>query len=142
MRCGRNTNHNDQPHRAGPRLYKVLQNATEGEFSIQCKVRLADIFYTPYGTNISYFNKITRKHIDFLVCDLTTMKPILGVELDDASHNQPDRRDRDAFVDEIFRMTNFPLLHFKVQQAYNTEEIASKVKKIIENMPMSRIHAN
>jgi hypothetical protein len=109
-------------------FYKVLQTATQGKYSIQCKVRMADVFYTHYGSNISHFNKITRKHVDFLMCDLLTMKPLLGIELDDASHSQPDRYERDILVDEIYRAANFPVLHIKAQQAYNTEEIANKVK--------------
>ena len=81
-------------------FYKVLQSITQENFQIQCKVRLADIFYTPYGTNISHFNKISGKHADFLLCD-KNMKPVLAIELDDSSHTRPDRQDRDIFVDEI-----------------------------------------
>jgi hypothetical protein len=113
-------------------FYKVLESAVQKKAEIQCKVRLADIFYTPYGTNVSHFNRITGKHVDFLLCDMQTMKPILGIELDDASHSQPDRKARDIFVDEVFKVAQLPLLHIQAKRTYSSEELFSQIKQLIK----------
>lgn len=113
-------------------FYKVLESAVQKKAEIQCKVRLADIFYTPYGTNVSHFNRITGKHVDFLLCDIQTMKPILGIELDDASHSQPDRKARDVFVDEVFKVAELPLLHIQAKRAYHVEELLAQIKQLVK----------
>jgi hypothetical protein len=113
-------------------FYKVLETAVQKKVEIQCKVRLADIFYTPYGTSISHFNRITGKHVDFLLCDMQTMKPILGIELDDVSHSQPDRRERDIFVDNVFKVAELPLLHIQAKRAYHPQELLSEINQFVK----------
>ncbi len=57
-------------------FYKVLSSRLGARFVVQSKVRLADIFFVSRpNENVSYFNKIAQRHLDFLVCDATTMKP-------------------------------------------------------------------
>ena len=68
------------------------------------KVKLSDLFYAKtgdFGKNRTYTNKIDRKHVDFLLCDSNTLKPILGIELDDKSHQRADRQERDNFVNHV-----------------------------------------
>lgn len=94
------------------------------------KVKLSDIFYAKtgdYGKNRSYTNRIDRKHIDFLLCDPTTLKPILGIELDDKSHQRADRQERDDFVNHVFQAAKLPLMHISVQRSYSQNELKSKI---------------
>lgn len=41
------------------------------------------------------------------------MKPLAAIELDDKTHNQPERRRRDMFVNSIMSSANMPLLRFQ-----------------------------
>ncbi len=85
-------------------FYKVLSTVVGSRFAIQFKVRLVDIFFVPRpNENYAYFNKISRRHVDFLICYSSSMKPLLGVELDDTSHRKSDRQMRDEFLDDVFR---------------------------------------
>ena len=114
-------------------FYKVLQPVVGTKLAIQSKVRLADVFFVArHNENRSYFGKISQKHVDFLVCDAMTMKPLFGIELDDASHKRPDRQERDAFVDDVFRTANLPLLRFPVQRSYSRDEITSKIAPLFK----------
>ena len=82
-------------------FYRVLQTAVSDWAIIFIKVSLGDLFYAQTGDwkkNQGYRNKIDRKHVDFLLCDPQTVKPILGIELDDKSHQREDRKKRDEFV--------------------------------------------
>ena len=109
-------------------FYKVLLSLVGTRLTIQSKVRMADIFFVARpNENASYFNRITAKHLDFLVCDATTMKPLFGVELDDSSHQRADRIERDEFVDKVFQAANLPLLHIPTQREYTTREITALV---------------
>ena len=108
-------------------FYRVLLMGLNGSFVICPKVNLADIFFVarPHE-NQSYRNKIDRKHVDFLLCDPSTLKPIVGVELDDVSHSRPDRQDRDRFVDQVFEVAGLPLLHVPAASGYNPQSVFEK----------------
>jgi len=92
-----------------------LKSALGDSVQIFSKVKLSDLFYAKtgdFGKNRSYTNKIDRKHIDFLLCDPKTLKPLLGIELDDKSHQRADRQERDDFVNRVFEAAKLPLMHF------------------------------
>lgn len=58
------------------------------------------------------FSRINGKSVDFLICS-SEMKPLAAIELDDKTHNQPERRRRDIFVNSIMSSANMPLLRFQ-----------------------------
>lgn len=68
-------------------------------------------------------NKINAKHVDFLLIQKSDGKPVLGIELDDKSHEEEDRAARDAFVDTVFASAGLPILHVPVKQAYDPKEV-------------------
>lgn len=113
-------------------FYRILQTVVV-DWAIVCpKVNLNDIFFTQTGDpgqNRSYRNRINRKHVDFLLCDPQTVKPILGVELDDKSHQRANRRKRDEFVDAVFSAAELPLIHIPVQRSYDTELVARELRQ-------------
>jgi hypothetical protein len=49
----------------------------------------------------TYLNKITSKHIDFLLINKDA-NPSMGFELDDSTHSLPDRVRRDDFVNDVY----------------------------------------
>ena len=55
------------------------------------------------------FNKIRSKHIDFALADEDT-NIIALIELDDKSHERPDRIERDEFVNAVLKNTGYVLL--------------------------------
>ena len=74
-------------------FYRVLCTVVGNQGVVCPKVNLADIFYVARpNENQAYRNKIDRKHVDFLICDPGTMKPRVGIELDDASHGRRPAR--------------------------------------------------
>jgi hypothetical protein len=109
--------------------------ATVGDSAhIFSKVKLSDLFYAKtgdHGKNRSYTNRIDRKHIDFLLCDSKTLKPMLGIELDDKSHQRADRQERDDFVNHVFQAAKLPLMHVSVQHGYSQSELKNKLAAYI-----------
>jgi len=110
-------------------FYKVLSSAIPSDIAILAKTRLADIVkvdrtITPYSSEARlYFNKVVQKHVDFLICQADTLKPLAGIELDDTSHQEPERVSRDELVDNVFEAANLPLVRIQVQEKYDQGEI-------------------
>lgn len=103
---------------------------------ILSKVKLSDLFYAKtgdYGKNRSYTNRIDRKHVDFLLCDSKTLKPILGIELDDKSHQRADRQERDDFVNHVFAAAGLSLMHIAVQRGYSQSDLKAKLATYISD---------
>lgn len=102
--------------------------------TIYAKVRLGDVLYVngkglDNGGRTSARNKIDRKHADFVLCDPRSTKPLLIVELDDRTHNRPDRQDRDAFVDGACRSAGLSILHVPARASYNIVELSEQLRQ-------------
>jgi hypothetical protein len=107
-------------------FYVVLRDVIGGRAVISSKVGLGDIFLVKLEDKSKfriYTNKIDRKHVDFLLCDPASMRPLLGIELDDRSHQREDRQARDTFVDKVFAAAQLPLLHIPVRRSFIAAEL-------------------
>ena len=113
-------------------FYRVLRMAVSDWAVICPKVSLGELFYAKsgdYRQNRGWMNRIDRKHVDFLLCDPGTMQPLLGIELDDASHQQRDRQERDLFVNQVFATAGLPLQRVPVQTSYNVRELSVMLRQ-------------
>ena len=91
------------PSPAERSFFGVLRQAVGTEFHVFAKVRLADIV-TPQKTRSrsawqSAFNRISSKHVDFLLCETAGLSPVAVIELDDKSHSTFEAGFRDRCVD-------------------------------------------
>ena len=112
-------------------FYLTLRHAVADQALICPKVSLADLFYVRTGSPSkfrTYMNKVDRKHVDFLLCHPKTAKPMLGIELDDKSHQKPNTRSRDEFVQMVYQAADFPLVRIPVKQAYSIAELDALLK--------------
>ncbi len=113
----------------------VLENSLPDGISLLAKVRLGDIFKPRRGLSPALRtragNKINQKHVDFLLVRTTDVTPVAGIELDDRSHERADRKQRDTFVDEVFRACNLPLLHVPAKATYSVTELRSQIAGVI-----------
>ncbi|MCI9286803.1 MAG: DUF2726 domain-containing protein [Clostridia bacterium] len=109
-------------------FYKILKEITYSmDLIIMTKVRLADIIYCK-NNNYSDFNKIKAKHIDFVLID-NNGKIRLLIELDDKSHENYERKQRDKFLNEIFENLKINLLRIPTKNIYNIEELKAKIEE-------------
>jgi len=99
-------------------FYAKLREAVGPMAVIQCKVRLADVLLAPERDKAALW-RVTNKHVDFLLCAPGSLRPLLAVELDDQSHDRPDRQARDAFVDGAYQGAGLAVLHVPAQQNYD-----------------------
>ena len=112
-------------------FYLVLGQAVEDWAVICPKVSLSDVFTakaSDYSRTRTYTNKIDRKHIDFLLCEPLTLRPMAGLELDDKSHKRSDRQSRDEFVQHVFDAAGLPLVRIPVHRGYAVNELRTGLR--------------
>lgn len=113
-------------------FYHVIKSMMGDHLVICPKVSLWDIFFVSLPhENRGAINRIQQKHVDFVICDPKTMRPLFALELDDSSHQRPNRKQRDAFVDRVFEAAGLPLIHIPVRAAYNTAELGVLFKQAL-----------
>src|ERR1051326_3695684 len=83
-------------------LLRALQEMVGPRYIICPKVSLNDIFYiVPPKENVHFLNKFFRKHVDFLLCDPKTFKPVIGIELVKPV-SKSETREADQFMEDLF----------------------------------------
>jgi hypothetical protein len=111
----------------------ALRLAVVDQYDIFAKVRLLDLVgLKPEQGRQAAFNRVQAKQIDFLLCDRQTARPVLAIELDDSTHQRPDRQGRDAFVEQVLEVIGLPALRVPVTRAYDPSELARLVKASIQ----------
>lgn len=94
------------------RLYRSLLRAVGGDYTVMAKVRLWDFLWLENEPpdRREYLSRLSCRHVDFLLCESDTLKPLLAIELDDYSHKKPEAQAADRFKDELFAVAGLPLL--------------------------------
>lgn len=113
-------------------LFRVLKDMAEGRYVVFAKVALNDIFYIVRpNENVHYFNKLFRKHVDFLLCKPDSLKPQIGVELvRPASKKAP--RTSDRFMEELFLTAGLPLVQIPSSDRYELSEVITLFQSALE----------
>ncbi len=109
-------------------FYQVLELALPADrYRLFGKVRVEDLISVKPGLDRqawqSFRNRIKSRHIDIVVVERKTFKPVWAVELDDKSHDSVKRRERDSFLDNAFQAAGLPLVRFKAKRSYTTADL-------------------
>jgi hypothetical protein len=109
-------------------LFRVLREMVRTYYIICPKVALNDVFYIARpNENVHFFNKIFRKHVDFLLCEPDTLKPAFGIELvKPVSKNET--REVDKFMQDLFLSAGLPLVHIPSNDHYEEDDLAELFK--------------
>jgi hypothetical protein len=115
-------------------FFGVLQQAVASDYQIFSKVRLADIVRPVRNPSRSgwqsAFNRITGKHVDFILCDFERLGVVAVIELDDRTHEKIERGIRDSLVDSALADAAIPILRIPARQNYSPTQIREQVKNI------------
>jgi len=112
-------------------FFGVLKLAVNDDVEVFGKVRVADVITPKKGLGRSLwqksFNKISAKHFDFLLCKKDDLSPFCAIELNDSSHNNKKRQERDEFLTGACLSAELPLVQVKAKAAYNISEIRDDI---------------
>ncbi len=113
-------------------LFINLQKTLGDRYIVLSKVRIEDFVEATHGVGgYGARGRIKSRHVDFLICDRATTKPLLAVELDGKSHQGEDRQKRDRFVDELYKTIALPIRHIPVGS--NFLECAQGINETLKN---------
>jgi Protein of unknown function (DUF2726) len=121
-------------------LFRTLQEMVGRRYVICPKVALNDIFYIVRpNENVHFFNKIFRKHVDFLLCDPVSFKPVIGIELVKPVAKS-ETREVDQFMQDLFLSAGIPLVHIPSSERYVQHDVAElfqlAVLKVKDSAPL------
>ncbi|MER3423918.1 MAG: hypothetical protein C4293_12480 [Nitrospiraceae bacterium] len=110
-------------------FYETLRQAVGNHYLIFAKVRLLDLLWLPDNmeNRLLYIGRVASKHVDFVLCHSRTVAPALAIELDDASHQAPERQERDSFLNEVLRVAGIPLLRVPVRNTFSAPALRSQI---------------
>lgn len=77
---------------------------------------------------------INRKSVDFVLCDKAYISPKLAIELDDRTHERPDRMERDKEVERILEVAGVPLLRLENRGSFNSTELAQSIDGALKGL--------
>lgn len=119
--------------RAELAFFRVLEDSLrETGWFLAIKPRLADLVQVDSNEEFwKAFRQISQKHVDFAILDRQQMRILAVVELDDRTHREAHRRQRDVFVDQVLSEAGIPIIHQPWQRHYSSEELQKAVDAAI-----------
>lgn len=118
-------------------FFGVLSDCVGPSVYISAKVRLSDIIKPAAkgGAWKLLFNRIRSKHVDFVLCDAQTMAVVCCVELNDATHDQQSRQERDEFLAAALHSAQVPLATFQARRSYKLSEVKQVLQRHLNGSP-------
>ena len=109
-------------------FYRVLTRVLAGRGHVLVQVALNRVLFLPgQPARGSWTNKVRGRSLDFVVCDPATLRPLVAIELDDSTHDRPDRRARDQDVERLLAAAGLPFVRFKCRRTYHMQSVADAV---------------
>lgn len=111
-------------------FYDTLSKAVGNEYLIFAQVHLPTLLDNKVvGQNWrGAFRHISEKSVDFVLCDKVYISPKLAIELDDRTHERPERQERDHEVERMLKNAGMPLLRLNSNRI-DPIELAQKIKE-------------
>lgn len=112
--------------------FDALTKAVGNDYLIFAQVHLPTLVdHKVKGQNWrGAFRHISEKSVDFVLCDKTYISPKLAIELDDKTHERPERQIRDVEVERILKGAGVPLLRLENHGRFDPIELAQKIKEL------------
>ena len=112
-------------------FFNVLSVVVGHHYLISCKVRLADVVTcAERDWRRGHANRIAQKHVDFVVTHVASSRIVAAIELDDRTHAKPERRLRDAFLNDLFRQMRIRLIRVPASWQYDPETVAVYLTRV------------
>jgi hypothetical protein len=83
-------------------------------------------------SNIDERKNYNRSYLDYVICDEQATKPLLIIELDDATHNTEKRKEQDQMKNAVIQDAKIPLYRVKVGDDFRLK-IQNEIIPILQN---------
>ncbi len=112
------------------KFFRVLQAAVGKRYVIFPQLPLWTLIQansSDQKATCAFNNQINLKRIDFVLVNSASLMPYMAIELDDQSHERPDRQRRDAFVDNVLNQAGIKIVHIPVSTTYDLQTIGAQI---------------
>ena len=104
-------------------LYGRLRQALP-DYLIFSQVQLSRIIdVAPEAEHQAWLNRINRMSVDFVICAADGAKILAAIELDDSSHDRPDRIKADSKKDKALLSAGVAIIRWPVKGMPNPRQI-------------------
>ncbi len=117
-------------------FYDVIKTSIPTGYCVFPQINLASFIDR---TDDSRFHNELFRNVDFLVTD-SEYKPKFIIEINDQTHLNNDRKERDEKVQKICDEAGIPILKFWTSYGVNPEYIKKRMDETLLSLPMTRIH--
>ena len=100
--------------------FNTLDTVAGKDYYIMAKVSLSDIAVVKKGVDQSRLKKASKSHIDFILCDRTTLAVICAIELEDATTAASHKDTRSA---DLLQEVGIVVFRLPVKTNYSMPEI-------------------
>ena len=114
-------------------FYNVLTKHFASTYDIRPQIPLSSIIVKEKRFSKEYQNELNRV-IDFGIFNRETQEPLLLIEINDTTHNQSSRKERDKKVQSICNSAGIKLITFWTKFDNKEDYIYNRVLKEINNI--------
>lgn len=113
--------------------FKILNEIFSSKWFVVPQVHLSALLdYRVKGQNWNAaFRHINGKSVDFVLIGKESFKVICAIELDDSTHNKPERKERDVEIERIFNQARIPLARISKFESMTKPELAKAITDVI-----------
>ncbi len=129
-------------------LKRTLITTSEQEFYAAIKASLPENYYVFPQINLAAFIERTDnsrfhnelfRNVDFLITD-SEYTPKLVIEINDQTHLNKDRKERDEKVRDICEEAGIPIIKLWTSYGVKQEYIKERIDEALAKFPIARIH--
>lgn len=117
-------------------FYSALKQTVPEGYSVFPQINLAA--FVERTDNARYRNELFR-NVDFLICG-TSFEPKIAVEINDSTHNNQKRIERDKKVEAILEEAGIPLISLWTNYGVNYPYIKERIEKALTSPVERRRH--
>ncbi len=110
---------------------EIVKAAAELELLVFPKVGLCDIFIDKRGADRSQHARYSQMHVDYLLVRRSDYSPVVGIELNGASHLAEKQQSNDRKKKAVFDAAGLPLVTFYNQPSYSAWEVQTKLQDVL-----------
>ena len=113
--------------------FKILNEIFSSKWFVVPQIHLSALLdYRVKGQNWNAaFRHINGKSVDFVLIGKESYRVICAIELDDSTHNKPERKERDVEIERIFNQAKIPLARISKFEAMTKAELAKVITDVI-----------
>ena len=117
-------------------FFNAIKSSVPEGYCVFPQINLASFINRTDDTR--FHNELFR-NVDFLITD-AEYRPIFIIEINDQTHLNNDRKERDEKVRKICEEAGIPILKLWTSYGVNPEYIKGRINDILSKLPIARVH--